>query len=111
MKRLLVLLLCAVLAVPAVGMNVQATEPQVPIGDTNVPNTVSENEKEKSAEQSADQVAMANASVLNDYLKNKKFTDAEMKKADEVMKKAAEALGLSYDETNHKLSDGPTGTI
>ena len=92
-------------------MNVQATEPQVPIGDTNVPNTVSENEKEKSAEQSADQVAMANASVLNDYLKNKKFTDAEMKKADEVMKKAAEALGLSYDETNHKLSDGPTGTI
>ena len=111
MKRLLVLLLCAVLAVPAVGMNVQATEPQVPIGDTNVPNTVSENEKEKSAEQSADQVAMANASVLNDYLKNKKFTDAEMKKADEVMKKAAEALGLSYDETNHKLSDGQTGTI
>ena len=111
MKRLLVLLLCAVLAVPAVGMNVQATEPQVPIGDTNVPNTVSENEKEKSAEQSADQVAMANASVLNDYLKYKKFTDAEMKKADEVMKKAAEALGLSYDETNHKLSDGPTGTI
>ena len=103
MKRLLVLLLCAVLAVPAVGMNVQATEPQVPIGDTNVPNTVSENEKEKSAEQSADQVAMANASVLNDYLKNKKFTDAEMKKAAVMLHGFISAMARSNFDTRFSL--------
>lgn len=92
MKRLLVLMMCAMLAVPAVGMNVQATE-------------------NKETEQTADGVAMANVSVLNDYLKNKNFTKDELKKADEIMKKAATDLGLLYDEENHKLSDGPTGTV
>ena len=108
MKRLLVLMLCAVLAVPAVGMNVSATE-------QNQENTLSTvNEIQQTAvdpEPTADEVAMANASVLNDYLKNKNYTEAELKKADAVMKKAAADLGLSYDETTHKLSDGPTGTV
>lgn len=108
MKRLLVLILCAVLAVPAVGMNVSATE-------QNQENTlIITNETQQTAvtpELTAEQTAMANASVLNDYLKNKNYTEAELKKADEVMKKAAADLGLSYDETTHKLSDGPTGTV
>ena len=81
MKKLLVFMLCAVLAVPVVGMNVHAT----------------------GSEKTADDVAVENASVLNDYLKNLKLNETELKKADEVMTKAAEELGLSYDGENHKL--------
>ncbi|MBR4138528.1 MAG: hypothetical protein IKT88_01025 [Lachnospiraceae bacterium] len=81
MKKLLVFMLCAVLAVPVVGMDVHATEP----------------------EKTADDVAVENASVLNDYLKNLKLNETELKKADEVMTKAAEELGLSYDGEKHKL--------
>ena len=100
MKKLLVLMMCAMLAVPSVGMNVQAEN-----------NGAGSGESTAQAEPTADETAMANASVLNDYLKNKNFSQNELKKADAVMKKAAENLGLSYDETTHKLSDGPTGTV
>ena len=53
MKRLLVLMLCAVLAVPAVGMNAQATE------------------------KTADEVSIQSAGILNDYLKNKDYDEKE----------------------------------
>ena len=86
MKRLLVLMLCSALAIPAVGMNVQAEE------------TV----------KTADQIAMENMSVLNDYIKNKKYTADEYKAADALMEKVAPELGLLYDKTTHKFTDDNT---
>ena len=94
MKRLLVLMMCAMLAVPSVGMNVEAK-------------TVSANQLELTPVEAAEETV----DELNDYLKNKNFSKDELKKADAIMKKAADNLGLSYDETSHKLSDGPTGTV
>lgn len=88
MKKLLVLLLCAALAMPAVGMNVQAEE--------STPTT-----------QSADEVAVQNIGVLNDYLKNKGYNEKELKAAYEVLKKAAPELGLRFDEGTKKLVDVP----
>ena len=81
MKRLLVLMMCAMLAVPVAGMSVSAEEPV----------------------KTADQVAIENSSVLNDYLKNLNLNESELKKADEVMGKVAKELGLSYDSAKHKL--------
>mgnify|MGYP003300864457 CR=1 FL=1 len=71
MKRLLVLMMCAMLAVPSVGMNVSAEETA----------TVDENT------QTADQVAMESAKVLNDYLKNKGYEGEELKKAYDILRK------------------------
>ncbi len=102
MRRILVLIMCVMLAVPSAGMNVQAAEQIQQI------NEMQQNESEQ--EKTADETAMANASVLNDYLKNKNYSGEALKKADEVMTKAAAELGLSYDTATHKLSDGPTGT-
>ena len=56
MKKLLVFMLCAMLAVPVVGMNVHAE------GESGSDETI--------AEPTADEMAVKNASVLNDYLKN-----------------------------------------
>lgn len=86
MKKLLVLMLCAMLAVPSVGMNAHATT---------VPET-------------ADELAMKQIGVLNDYIKNKNFNAEELKLVDEIMKKAAPELGLFYEEDQHKLIDDTT---
>ena len=87
MKRLLVLMMCAMLAVPVAGMNVQATV------------------------QTADQVAMGNAGVLNDYIKNKGYSDDEYKDVDELMPAVAEKLGLKYEKSTHRLSDENIPTV
>lgn len=86
MKKLLVLMLCAMLTVPGVGMNAHATT---------VPET-------------ADELAMKQIGVLNDYIKNKNFNAEELKLVDEIMKKAAPELGLFYEEDQHKLIDDTT---
>ena len=86
MKRLLVLMLCAVLAVPAVGMNAQATE------------------------KTADEVSIQSAGILNDYLKNKDYDEKEFEAAYEILKEVAEELGLSFNESTKRLEDGPTPT-
>ena len=72
MKRLLVLMMCAMLAVQSVGMNVQATE-QI---EENQKIDVQNNDEN---EETADQVAVKNAKVLNDYLRNKKYDKDELK--------------------------------
>lgn len=82
MKKLLVFALCAMLAMPGSAMNVRAAE-----------------------QLTADQMAVQQVGVLNDYIKNKKYTADELKKVDDVMKKEVSDLGLFYDETTHKLSD------
>lgn len=81
MKRVLVLLLCAALAVPAVGMNVQAA-----------PTTAAE-------------AAALSKDELNDYLKNKDFSDDELNAAYELMGNAAPKLGLNFNDS-HELESG-----
>lgn len=87
MKRLLVFMLCAMLAVPAVGMNVQAAEngePQV---------------------QSEETITVDDTYIteLNKYYSDLDFTKAEKDKADAVMKDAAEVLNLKYSLSMKKL--------
>jgi len=89
MKRLLVLMLCAVLAVPAVGMNVNAA----------------------SATITADEVAKDAAMLLNKLYTSQKFTDEEKVKADAVMVEAANELGLLVENgklVNEELDNNPT---
>ena len=71
MKKLLVLLLCAALAMPAVGMNVHAA--------------------------TVDDFAIENMRVINDYFRNKGYTEDEKKDALDVLQKAAEKLGLKVE--------------
>ena len=89
MKRLLVLMLCAALAIPAVGMNVQAT-----------PTTMT-----------ADDVAKDAGMLLNKLYSSQKFTGEEKDKADAVMKEAAEQLGLIIENgkmINEAENNNPT---
>ena len=89
------------LAVPVAGMDAHATEGN---GLTPTPLSTDEGgEDEAIAEPTADEVAVKNASVLNDYLKNLNLNETELKKADAVMEKAAKELGLIYNKTTHKL--------
>lgn len=81
MKRLLVLMMCAMLAVPSVGMNVSA------------------------AENAANTLAIENAKVLNDYLKNKSYDTEELEASYQILREAAGKLGLEFDEKNKKLKD------
>lgn len=93
MKRLLVLLLCAALAMPAVGMNVQAA------GSTPVTTQTA----------TPDEIARDSAIFLNKhYVAQGYTTDEEKTAADAIMNEAAEKLGLTYDATNKKLSEDST---
>lgn len=114
MRRLLVLMMCAMLAVPSVGMNVQAnTANELTAQDDentkmDLLSSGQEGEQESQATsvpKTADQLAMDNIGVLNDYIKNKSFTTEEYKAVDAIMEKVAPELGLSYDKASHKLSD------
>lgn len=94
MKRLLVLMMCVMLAVPAVGMNANAAGT----------GTISE-EIVKTEQQKADELAKDNASVLNKHYEEKQFQDSEKEKADAIMQEASGKLGLKFDSQNGKLSD------
>ena len=83
MKRLLVLMMCAMLAVPSVGMNVSATE------------------------QTPDEVSIQSAGILNDYLKNKGYEKKEFDAACQILKEVAGELGLSFNENTNRLEDIP----
>ena len=91
MKRLLVLMMCAMLAVPVVGMSVQAAEnpaieAQTDDEDPNSP------EKLKNA-------ASVAVKTINDTYEISDFTNTEKSKADAVMKKAASKLGVAVANT------------
>ena len=83
MKRLLVLMMCAMLAVPAVGMNVSATE--------NVPVVVSEPTETELA-----QLALDVANEINKHYASKDFSENGKKNADEIMDQVAEDLDYEY---------------
>ena len=118
MKRLLVLMMCAMLAVPSVGMNVSATEniEQVITDDTDIGKegpiqAQSEENKEKLTEKDkADAVAEDSAIFINKHYTAQKFTDEEKKTAKDVMAEAAEQLGLKVNETSEKLESDEAQT-
>ena len=85
MKRLLVLMMCAMLAVPSVGMDVSAEE------------------------QTADQLAMQNIGVLNDHVRNNSYTEDEKAAAISILEKASGKLGLKI-ESGKLVDDTTKGT-
>ena len=101
MKRLLILMMCAMLAVPTVGMNVQA--------DENEPITISEPTMEELA-----QLALDVANEINEYYDSKEFSENGKKIADEIMNQVATDLDYEYkngmlnkkaDSSVEKLND------
>ena len=100
MKRLLVLMMCAMLAVPSVGMNVQAvsepTQNAIDEAEKNqeeVPVPVAE---EPETELSFGQLAKAATDDLSDYYLLLDVTSEQKKAADDAMKTAAKQLGFIY---------------
>lgn len=87
MKRLLVLMLCAMLAVPSVGMNVQAA-------------SLSANAIEK---EKADITAEDSLVFINKHYVAQQFTDKEKIAAKKIMEEAAKQLGLAVDQKTGKL--------
>ena len=85
MKRLLVLMMCAMLAVPSVGMNVQAAETKIA---------------------TPDEIARDAIVFLNKHYAAQKFTtDEEKAAADQIMDEAAKELGLNYNKDENKLTE------
>ena len=102
MKRLLVLMLCAMLAVPAVGMNVNATTNQVPQLNVdnsgkgtaaNLPSAISENTED---DISFGKLAKDATNELSDYYLLLDVTNEQKKAADDAMSTAAKQLGFIY---------------
>ena len=110
MKRLLVLMMCAMLAIPSVAMNVQAvSEP--------TQNAIDGAEKEKefieqlNTEEDDDELLNTDPNSpekieaerataikdLNDYYLNHDFTAVEITKANSVMNEAGKKLGYKFE--------------
>ena len=114
MKKLLVLMLCAVLAVPAVGMNVNADEKGTPdnqnvsveanekiaLADTPDGDTGKDTGKDTDDPNSPEKI---NAAVikalkdLKDYYLNHDFEGAEQSEANSVMNRAGKKLGYKFE--------------
>lgn len=110
MKKLLVLMLCAMLAVPGVGMNAHAAETAETAGE---PATQSEGEASQAAATAseADDVAEDWGKLLNQYYASLKFTtEKEKEAAAKIMEEAAKQLGLDYDEATGKLNSSTDAT-
>ena len=102
MKRLMVFLLCAMLAVPAVGMNVQASEEEQNLNEE--VSTIAGDDGEITKE--VKEAAKTARDELNKYYLQKRFADSDIKLADYEMKKAAKELGFEYDEEKHEIKEG-----
>ena len=91
MKRLLVLMMCAMLAVPMAGMNVQAAE-----------NQQGEHEPQIIAEELTDddlkEIAESVAKEINKYYEEKDYTENGKLIADTIMEKVANDLDYSYEK-------------
>ena len=86
MKRLLVLMMCAMLAVQSVGMNVEAK-------------TVSANQLELTSVEAAEETV----DELNDYYIYLEFTNTEKTRANGIMKAAGQKLGYDFNSKTGKL--------
>ncbi len=98
MKKVLMLLLCAALLVPSVGMNVQATEDE----QTTV-------EPSKWPEEEFKTKLNEAIVELNDYYVTLQVTEEQKAAADDAMKTAAKQLGFTY-EPNDKAPNVGTFT-
>ena len=103
MKRLLVLMLCAVLAVPAVGMNVSATEQNQEqqldtndTGDNTLNGMTALASNDPITERSFGELAKEATNKLSDYYLLLEVTSEQKATADEAMKTAAKQLGYIY---------------
>ena len=128
MKRLLVLMMCAMLAVPSVGMDVSAISEQTKEAinsseqekgtneekenneDQKLENTEQNKNKKLTEKDKADAVAEDSAIFINKHYTAQKFTDEEKKAAKDVMAEAAEQLGLKVNETSGKLESDEAQT-
>ena len=97
MKRLAILLLCAMLAVPAVSVGVNATES----GNAQQSDTTTEQEpsgdKTETPEKSLEELAKEAVIEINDYYVVLEITKDEKTEADKAMKTAAQQLGYTYE--------------
>ena len=118
MKRLLVLMMCAMLAVPSVGMNVQASETNVLVSQTNENDDINPLEEIKEKEQTdtenktkvkltekekANNAADDFAIFINKHYTAQKFNDKEAEAAKPIMEEAAKQLGLTYHKDTGKV--------
>lgn len=101
MKRLLVIVLCAALAMPAVKINVHAAETNNSVQTAAEEGNPSEQDSNSKEELKAE--AENAVKTLNDYYTYLEFTSEEKTKADGVMKKAGDKLGAAQ-ESDGKLS-------
>ena len=107
MKKLLILALCGMLAVPAFNMNVLAAVD----GSTEIqPLKQSKEDMKLTEKEKADIVAEDSAIFINKHYTAQKFTDKEKEAAKEVMEEAAEQLGLKVDEVSGKLTSDEAET-
>lgn len=90
MKKLAILLLCAMLAVPSGDLNVSAAE----TGQTSTQSTDAGNEE--SAGKSFETLLNEAIVELNDYYITLEITEKEKKEADNALKTAAAQLGYEY---------------
>ena len=102
MKRLAILLLCAMLAVPAVPMNAGATE-NAPAAEDQGNNQASDKENEqapatddKETGKSFDQLLTEAFVELYDYYVVLEINEKEKAEADKALKTAAQQLGFDY---------------
>ena len=94
MKRLLVLMMCAMLAVPAVAMDVQAEE------NTGIEaQTDGEEDADPNSPENLKKAAIVAVKTINDTYEISDFSNTEKNKADAVMKKAASKLGVAVADT------------
>ena len=98
MKKLLILALCGMLAVPAV--NVRAAEVNADSEQQNIM-LLSESGEEKIV--TPQEKAAEVADELNDYYIFLEFTNTEKSKANKVMKSAGEKLGYDFNDKTGKL--------
>lgn len=99
MKKLLVLMLCAVLAVPSVGMKAQASgQIESNLGVNEEIGLINENGggTQGIAEPTPEEMAEDAKIIIRDYYRNKNFTKDEKAAADKVMEKAGASLGYKY---------------
>lgn len=90
MKKLSILLLCAMLAIPSVNMSVSATE------STEITVQSTDDGKEETTEKSFETLLNEAIVELNDYYITLEITEKEKKEADSALKTAASQLGYEY---------------
>ena len=94
MKKLLILALCGMLAVP--GVNVKAAEQNVLDDNISLIEKYDSDDQESIVEKTPEEMAKQAIITIRDYYRNKNFTKKEKTTADKIMEKAGVSLGYKY---------------